>query len=76
MPALFLQVLLRWRAGRLGVTYRDQALDAAVLDAVCDAADPVAAFCGQPLFWGELAGDARLVQAVRAAFPLAAAMTA
>jgi D-arabinitol 4-dehydrogenase len=76
VPALFLQVLLRWRAGRLSVAYRDQALDTAVADAVCHAADPVAAFCAQPLFWGELAGDARLVQALRSAFPLAAAMAA
>lgn len=67
LPALFLQVLLRWRAGQLGVAYRDQARDQAVVDAVCGAADPVTAFCAQPLFWGELAGDARLVQAVRSA---------
>jgi len=65
LPALFLQMLLRWRAGRLGLAYRDQALDAAVADAICDASDPVAAFCAQPLFWGELAGDARLERAVR-----------
>jgi D-arabinitol 4-dehydrogenase len=45
--------------------YRDQALDLAVVDAVCGAADPVAAFCGQGLFWGELAGDGRLELAVR-----------
>jgi D-arabinitol 4-dehydrogenase len=76
VPALFLQVLLRWRAGRLGVAYRDQALDASVADAVCDAADPVAAFCAQALFWGDLAGDARLEQALRSAFPIAEAMTA
>jgi D-arabinitol 4-dehydrogenase len=74
VPALFLQVLLRWRAGRLGVAYRDQALDVAVADAICNAADPVAVFCGQTLFWGELAGDARLVEAVRDALPLAAAI--
>jgi D-arabinitol 4-dehydrogenase len=72
VPALFLQVLLRWRAGRLGMMYRDQALDVRVLDAICESADPVAAFCGQALFWGELAGDVRLVEAVRKAFPKAA----
>jgi D-arabinitol 4-dehydrogenase len=58
-------VLLRWRAGGLDAVYRDQALDLAVVDAVCGAADPVAAFCGQGLFWGELAGDGRLELAVR-----------
>jgi D-arabinitol 4-dehydrogenase len=66
-PALFLQVLLRWRAGGLDVEYRDQALDRGVVDAVCGAEDPVAAFCGEPLFWGELAGDGRLEDAVRGA---------
>jgi D-arabinitol 4-dehydrogenase len=66
-PALFLQMLLRWRAGGLDVAYRDQALDQGVVDAVCGAADPVAAFCRQPLFWGELAGDGRLEDAVRGA---------
>jgi D-arabinitol 4-dehydrogenase len=58
------------------VAYRDQALDASVADAVCDAADPVAAFCAQALFWGDLAGEARLEQALRSAFPIAEAMTA
>jgi D-arabinitol 4-dehydrogenase len=67
LPALFLRVLLAWRAGTLAVVYRDQAYDAAVADAVCGAEDPVAAFCAQGLFWGELAGDVRLEQAVRAA---------
>lgn len=67
LPALFLRVLLAWRAGRLGVIYRDQAYDGAVADAVCGAEDPVAAFCSQGLFWGELAGDVRLEQAVREA---------
>jgi D-arabinitol 4-dehydrogenase len=74
LPALFLQVLLRWHAGRLDVRYRDQAYDAAVAGPICSAGDPVAVFCDQPLLWGELAGDARLEQAVRAATDAATAM--
>jgi len=35
--------------------------------AMCDAADPVAAFCADPLLWGLLACDARLVDALRGA---------
>lgn len=77
LPALFLRVLLRWRAGTLPGAYRDQAREHAgrvVIDAICDAADPVAAFCAEPLFWNELAGDPRLVRAIGAAMPRATAM--
>ena len=34
---------------------------------MCDAADPVAVFCDDALLWGPLAGDARLVDALRGA---------
>ena len=77
LPALFLRVLLRWCAGTLATAYRDQARERAgraVIDAICDAADPVAAFCAEPLLWDELAGDPRLVRAIGAAMPRAAAM--
>lgn len=74
LPALFLQVLLRWRAGELGLAWHDQSRDPAVVDAICGAADPVAAFCAQPVFWDELAGNAALTAAVRAAGAQAVAM--
>ena len=67
LPALFLAYLQRWHAGRLPHTYHDQAMDPAVAHAICAATDPVAAFCSQAPLWGELAGDARLVQAMRRA---------
>ncbi|MDZ7856950.1 D-arabinitol 4-dehydrogenase [Sphaerotilus sp.] len=67
LPALFLAYLQRWHAGQIPYTYQDQAMDPAVAYAVCDAADPVAAFCADRPLWGELAGDARLVAAVRGA---------
>lgn len=67
LPALFLAFLQRWHRGRLPYAYQDQAMDPAAAHAVCDAADPVTAFCAEAPLWGPLAGDARLVAAVRAA---------
>ena len=67
LPALFLAYLQRWHAGNIPYTYQDQAMDPAVAHAMCEASDPVAAFCADTLLWGELAGDTRLVDAVRRA---------
>ncbi|MET3602787.1 D-arabinitol 4-dehydrogenase [Sphaerotilus sulfidivorans] len=76
LPALFLAYLQVWHRGGLPYAYQDQAMDAAVAHAMCDAADPVAAFCADPPLWGELAGDARLVDAVRRAGERVAAFVA
>jgi D-arabinitol 4-dehydrogenase len=65
LPALFLAYLQRWHSGQLPYTYQDQAMQPEAAHALCDAADPVAAFCADPTLWGDLAGDARLVEAVR-----------
>ncbi|MDF3822434.1 mannitol dehydrogenase family protein [Leptospira sp. 96542] len=67
LPALFLAFLRRWHAGALPYAYQDQAMDPAVAHAICEAADPVAALCADRTLWGELAGDTRLVDAVRRA---------
>lgn len=67
LPALFLAYLQRWHAGQIPYTYQDQAMDPAVAHAMCEAADPVAAFCADAPLWGPLAGDERLVAAVRRA---------
>jgi D-arabinitol 4-dehydrogenase len=67
LPALFLAYLQRWHAGQIPYTYQDQAMKPEVAHAMCDAADPVAAFCADTTLWGELAGDARLVDAVKRA---------
>ena len=67
LPALFLGFLQRWHAGALPYEYQDQAMDAAAAHAICDAPDPVAAFCAEASLWNELAGDARLVDALRQA---------
>ncbi|MDP4302389.1 D-arabinitol 4-dehydrogenase [Leptothrix discophora] len=67
LPALFLAYLQVWHRGGIAYTYQDQAMDPAVAHAICESADPVAAFCADVPLWGNLAGDARLVEAVRAA---------
>ena len=65
LPALFLAYLQRWHAGQIPYTYQDQAMKPDVAHALCEAADPVAAFCADATLWGELASDARLVNTVR-----------
>ncbi len=67
LPALFLAFLQRWHRGTLPYAYQDQGMDDAVAHAICDAADPVAALCADAGLWGPIAGDARLVDAVRRA---------
>lgn len=67
LPALFLAFLQRWHKGTLPYAYQDQGMDEAVAHAICDAADPVAALCAGAALWGSIAGDARLVDAVRRA---------
>ena len=67
LPALFLAYLQRWHRGEIAYTYQDQAMDAASAHAICEAADPVAAFCADPVLWGPLAGNPTVVSAVRAA---------
>ena len=68
LPALFLACLQRWHTGQIPYTYHDQAMDPAVAHAICEAADPVAAFAADPTLWGEMASDTRLVAALRNAF--------
>jgi D-arabinitol 4-dehydrogenase len=67
LPALFLAFLQRWHRGELSYVYQDQAMDPAVAHAICIAADPVQALADNTSFWAELAGDTRLVAALRKA---------
>jgi D-arabinitol 4-dehydrogenase len=67
LPALFLAYLRRWHSGHIPYAYQDQAMDPDVAHTMCEASDPVAAFCADVPLWGDLAGDARLVDAVRRA---------
>lgn len=68
LPALFLAYLQRWHAGQIPYTYQDQAMDPAVAHAICDAADPVAAYAADTTLWGEMAGRPELVDALRRAY--------
>ena len=68
LPALFLVYLQRWHRGEIAYTYQDQAMDPAVAHAICEAPDPVVAFCADKVLWGELANNSRLVEAIRAAY--------
>ncbi len=67
LPALFLACLQRWHAGTLPYAYEDQAMDVAAAHAICTAADPAAALAHDPVLWGPLAGDERLVAALKRA---------
>ncbi len=67
LPGLFLAFLQRWHRGQLAYAYQDQAMDPAAARAICDADDPVAAFCAHGMLWGPIAGHPRLVDAVRSA---------
>ena len=67
LPALFLAYLQRWHRGAIPYEYQDQAMDPAAAHAICEAADPVAAFAADPVLWGPIAGDPRLVDALRRA---------
>ena len=67
LPALFLAFLRRWNAGQLPFEYRDGAMEPARARAICAAEDPLAAFCADVQLWGTLAGDARLLAALRVA---------
>lgn len=66
LPALFLAFLQRWHGGDLPYTYQDQAMNEAAAHAICTASDPVAALCADAALWGDIAGNAHMVQAVRA----------
>jgi D-arabinitol 4-dehydrogenase len=67
LPALFLACLRRWHQGRLPYDYQDQAMDPATAHAICAAADPLAALAADAALWGPLAGDERLLGALRRA---------
>ena len=67
LPALFLACLQRWHRGSLPYAYQDQAMDASAAHAICADADSVTAFVGDRALWGDLAGDERVLAALRRA---------
>ncbi|MDT7523857.1 mannitol dehydrogenase family protein [Rhodoferax sp. TBRC 17198] len=68
LPALFLAYLQRWHEGKIAYTYQDQAMDPAAAHAICEAADPVAAFAADTVLWGPLASTPRLLDALRVGY--------
>ncbi|MDM4766315.1 mannitol dehydrogenase family protein [Pelomonas sp. SE-A7] len=67
LPALMLMRLQRWHSGELDDAYEDQSMETETVHAICAAADPVMAFAANQALWGDLAGNARLVDALRSA---------
>lgn len=67
LPALFFEFLGRWHRGELPYEYQDQGMDASSAHAIFESADPLAAFSRDPILWGPLAGDPRLVAALKTA---------
>ncbi len=67
LPALFFEFLRRWHRGALPFEYQDQGMDAASAHAIFTSADPMDAFVRDPILWGPLAGEPRLVSALTAA---------
>jgi D-arabinitol 4-dehydrogenase len=67
LPALFFEFLGRWHRGELPFAYQDQGMDEAAAHAFYASADPLDAFARDPILWGPLAGDARLLAALRTA---------
>ena len=67
LPALFFEFLGRWHRGELPYAYQDQGMEPASAHAIFESADPLGAFACDPILWGPLAGDARLVAALKAA---------
>ena len=67
LPALFFTFLQRWHRAEIPYAYQDQSMDVAIARAICDASDPIDAFCNDRVLWGLQAGDARLISAMRIA---------
>ncbi|WP_298607233.1 D-arabinitol 4-dehydrogenase [uncultured Thiothrix sp.] len=67
LPALFLRFLQRQQRGEIPFKYEDQAMAPASAQAICSSSDPIAAFAAEPVLFGPIAGDERLVIALRKA---------
>lgn len=67
LPTLFLEFLQRQQRGEIPFNYEDQAMPAESAKTICTASDPVVAFANERLLFGPIAGDERLIQALRKA---------
>ncbi len=68
LPALFLAYLQRWHRGQIAYEYQDQAMNVEAAHAMCDATDPIVAYCADAVLWGDLTNDPRLLAAMRQAY--------
>lgn len=68
IPALFFLFLQRWQRAELPFMYQDQAMDEQSVRAMLESPSPLDVFCQDPVLWGALAGDVRLVAAIKAAY--------
>lgn len=68
LPALFLEFLVQERAGHVPYRYEDQLMEPGTAEAILDSDDPVQALCNDRLLFNDLAGDTRLIEAVRDAY--------
>jgi D-arabinitol 4-dehydrogenase len=55
----------RWHDGKLPFAYEDQSMDPVRAHALFTTADPLAAFCRDPILWGPLAGSPGLETGIR-----------
>ena len=67
LPALFFAFLGKWHRGELSYAYQDGVMDPQAAHAFFSAADPLGAFCRDPMLWGPLAGNSVLEAAIRQA---------
>jgi len=68
LPAFFLEFLLRVNKGQIPYPYEDQLADPNSVKTICEAADPVVAFCAERLLFNDLAGNKELIDAMQTAF--------
>jgi D-arabinitol 4-dehydrogenase len=67
LPALFFAFLGKWHRGELSYAYQDGVMNPQSAHAFFTAADPLGAFCRDPMLWGPLAGNVVLEAAIREA---------
>lgn len=67
LPALFLEFLMREHRGENPFPYQDQLMDPNFLTTLANTTDPVDLFCNERLLFNDLAGNGKLIEAMRKA---------
>jgi D-arabinitol 4-dehydrogenase len=68
LPALFLAYLQQWHRQAIPYTYQDQAMNPQEAHSICEATDPVKAFCHNAVLWGDLQANPLLIAAMQKAY--------